>query len=138
MTASAGFITLVKDLMAPLGAVVVRRMFGGAGLYIDGQFIAIIADDALYFKTDDDSRKLFEDAGSQPFRYDTKKGSSVLVSYWRAPDGLLDDGEEMCQWAARALKAARAAGTDKRKTASRRAPGPRQELPRGRGQSRRT
>ncbi len=36
MTASPGFIELLKDLLAPVGTITVKRMFGGAGIYIDG------------------------------------------------------------------------------------------------------
>ena len=57
------------ELLAPLGAVRARRMFGGHGLYVDALFIALIADDRLYLKADADSRPLFERAGCAPFAY---------------------------------------------------------------------
>ena len=91
MSASPGFIELLKDLLSPVGAIAVKRMFGGAGIYIDGCFIAIVDRDVLYFKTDDRTRKAFEDEGMGPFAYDTKHGPGVLKSYWRAPERLLDE-----------------------------------------------
>jgi DNA transformation protein len=109
MSASAGFLELLKDLLAPLGPVSVRRMFGGAGIYIDSFFIAIVDKDVLYFKVDDATRQDFEAEGAGPFTYDTKHGPGTLMSYWRAPERLLDDTEEMCQWAGRALAVARRA-----------------------------
>lgn len=111
MSASPGFLELLKDLLAPLGPVTVKRMFGGAGVYIDGQFIAIVDKDVLYFKTDEETRKHFEREGTGPFTYDTKHGPGTLTSYWRVPERLLDDADEMCQWAGQALGVARRART---------------------------
>ena len=109
MSASPGFIELLKDLLAPVGAVTVKRMFGGAGIYIDGLFIGIVDKDVLYFKTDETTRKAFETEGTGPFEYDTKHGPGVLNSYWRAPERLLDDSDEMAAWAREALGVARSA-----------------------------
>ena len=57
-----------RELLAPLGAVRVKRMFGGHGFYVDEIFIAIHAFERLYLKTDDAARPLFEAAGCVPFR----------------------------------------------------------------------
>lgn len=43
------------ELLAPLGAVRARRMFGGYGLYVDDLFVALIAVDRLYLKADETS-----------------------------------------------------------------------------------
>ena len=115
MSASPGFIELLKDLLAPAGAIAVKRMFGGAGIYIDGCFIAIVDRDVLYFKTDDRTRKAFEDEGMGPFAYDTKHGPGVLKSYWRAPERLLDESDERAEWARTALGVARRAEAAKAK-----------------------
>jgi DNA transformation protein len=92
-------------------------MFGGAGIYIDGLFVAIVDKDVLYFKTDEATRRAFDAEGMGTFVYDTKHGPGELMSYRRAPERLLDDGEEMAEWARRALAVARraAAGKAKRK-----------------------
>ncbi|MGQ0672441.1 MAG: TfoX/Sxy family protein [Hyphomicrobium sp.] len=112
MAASSGFIDLVEDLLSPLGPVVVKRMFGGAGIYIDGRFMAIIDNDVLYFKTDAETRPAFDAEGAPPFVYDTKHGEGQLESYRRVPERLLDDADEMAEWAGAALAVARrAAGT---------------------------
>src|SRR5262249_1322660 len=83
-----------------------RRMFSGAGIYIDGVICALVIDDALYLKTDDGSRGAFEAEGMEPFSF-VKQGKRISTSYWRAPDLLLDDRSEMQQWVARALQASR-------------------------------
>jgi DNA transformation protein and related proteins len=107
MTASDGFIDFLKDLLDNLGPVTVRRMFGGAGMFVDGVMFALILDDTLYFKADDSNRPDFEAEGLAPFSYATKDGRNTIMSYWRCPDRLFDDPDEMAAWARKALAAAR-------------------------------
>ena len=38
-----------------LGELTARRMFGGIGLYADGVFFALLDEQVLYFKVDDES-----------------------------------------------------------------------------------
>jgi hypothetical protein len=56
MPVSNEYLQFVQDQLAGLGEITVKRMFGGAGLYLDGTFFAIVADDVLYFKVDDSNR----------------------------------------------------------------------------------
>ena len=60
MTASAAFAAHLEDLFAPLGAIKIRRMFGGAGLYCGGLMFGLVFDDVLYLKADDGNRADFE------------------------------------------------------------------------------
>ncbi len=106
MTASDGFIELLKDSLRGLGPVSVRRMFGGAGVYADGVMFGLIADDTFYLKADDETRRAFEAEGLAPFVYDGS-GRTVAMSYWRIPERLLDDPDEMVGWARTALGVAR-------------------------------
>jgi DNA transformation protein len=101
----AAFVDYVVDLLALLGAVEARRMFGGVGLYWDGAMFALIAADVLYFKVDAESRPAFEQVGSEPFRYE-KQGERITLSYWRAPDEALDSPEQALPWARAAHAAA--------------------------------
>ena len=113
MATSTGFLDHVKELLAPLGAITVRRMFGSAGVYVDGLIIGLASDDILYLKTDIATRVDFENEGMKPFTYATKDGEQMLISYWRAPEWLFDDGDEMVAWARRALGVSRAAAAAK-------------------------
>jgi DNA transformation protein and related proteins len=124
MTASDGFIEYLKDLLDSLGPVTVRRMFGGAGMFGDGVMFALILDDTLYFKADDSNRPDFEAEDLAPFSYATKDGRHTIMSYWRCPDRLFDDPDEMTIWAGKALAAARRSDSSKppRKRASRKTP----------------
>jgi DNA transformation protein and related proteins len=95
----------LHDLFAPVGPIAVRRMFGGIGVYSDGAMFALVADDVLYMKADDETRAAFEAAGSHPFTYGGK-GRPVRTSYWRLPDSALDEPDDLKTWADLAVKAA--------------------------------
>lgn len=106
MPASPEYRAFIADLLAPMGPVKVRRMFGGAGVFLDGLMFGLIKDDELYFKVDDGNRADFEDAGEEPWRYQRKGRKPVALSYYRAPDALYDDPEELQSWARQAFEAA--------------------------------
>jgi DNA transformation protein len=48
MAASPGFRDHILELLAALGPVIARAMFGGYGLYLDGRMFALICNGALY------------------------------------------------------------------------------------------
>lgn len=107
------FLELIRDAMAADGAVSARRMFGGAGIFSGGVMFALVADGVLYLKTDDEGRAAFESEGLERFVYH-RKMRPVALSYWRAPERLLDDPDEMRLWAGRALDVARRAKEQER------------------------
>ena len=117
MDPAGGFVGHVLELLASSGRAEAKRMFGGYGVYLDGLFIAIIADDELYLKADTESRNHFESAGSAPFVYN-KQGKTMAMSFWRAPDEALDAPRMMQPWArlaiAAALRARATAGSKKK------------------------
>jgi DNA transformation protein len=97
----------LHELFAEFGSVQVRRMFGGSGVYTEGLMFALVSDGVIYLKADPDSVPEFERENCAPFQYDTKTGKRAIMSYWRMPDRLYDDAEELAVWARRALTAAR-------------------------------
>jgi DNA transformation protein and related proteins len=108
MTASQGFLDLLRELLAPIGPITIRRMFGGASIYADGVLFALVDDDALYLKADDVTKARYEAEGLRPFTYEGKT-KPVSMSYWRAPERLYDDPDEMAAWAREAIGVARRA-----------------------------
>ena len=106
MQSMPAFVSHCVELLAPLGTVRARRMFGGHGLYIDALFVALIANERLYMKTDDTSRPAFERAGCQPFAYSRHDRTAVTLGYWTAPDVALDSPRTMEPWARLSLAAA--------------------------------
>lgn len=102
----SAFAAHVQELLEPFGGVSVRRMFGGYGVFRDGCMFALIADEVLYFRTDDHNRGAYESAGLEPFVYD-KRGRATVMPYHRAPEEGFDDPDLMLDWARDAWAAAR-------------------------------
>lgn len=98
MSVSSGFAAMLQDALAPLGRISVRAMFGGAGVYCDGVIIGLVDDDVLYLKADGASKAAFEAEGCGPFIYEGK-GKPMAMSYWRLPERLLDEPDELIAWA---------------------------------------
>lgn len=115
MAIADGTIEFLSDILAPLGHVTARSMFGGAGIYCDGVIFGLHIEDVLYLKADAASIPAFEAEGCGPFTYDTKHGARTITSYWRAPERLYDEADEFVEWARRALAVSLAAPTTKKK-----------------------
>jgi DNA transformation protein and related proteins len=100
----------IRELFSPFGPVTVKRMFGGAGIWCDGLMFALVFDGAIFLKVDDGSIPDFEREGSKPFVYTRAKSKGRVgrasLSYWRLPERLYDDPEELSVWAARAFAVA--------------------------------
>ena len=110
----------IHDLFQPFGAVSVRRMFGGAGLFADGVMFGLVSGGQIYLKADATTVTCFEREQCEPFEYATKNGMRTLTSYWRLPDRLYDDADELAHWAGQALAAAREGATVKPKAGKKR------------------
>ncbi|TMI99106.1 MAG: TfoX/Sxy family protein [Alphaproteobacteria bacterium] len=112
----------IRELFADFGPVDVRRMFGGSGIFVDGRMIALVARDVIYLKADAETIPAFEAERLAPFSYATKGGERKLTSYWRMPDRLYDDPEDLARWARAAQGAAlRAASKRSEKSGNRKA-----------------
>jgi len=108
----------IAELFAAFGPVSVRRMFSGFGLYAEDVCFSLFLRGELYLKADETTAPRFAAEGSRPFSYtQTRSGKIVVVnSYWRLPDRLYDDPEELAQWARQALAVARQRAAQKSKT----------------------
>jgi DNA transformation protein and related proteins len=93
----------IRDLFAQFGPVTVRRMFRSAGIFADGVMIGLINDGAIFLKVDDGSIPDFEREGSRPFTYTRGQRGQVVLPYWRLPERLYDDPDELADWARRAF-----------------------------------
>jgi len=106
MAASEGFKQFIQDQLAGFGPVTIRNMFGGAGVYADGVMFAILANDTLYLKADETSAPGFEAEGMRPFTYTPKGKAPVAMSYWEVPPRLLEEPDELADWARHAHRVA--------------------------------
>lgn len=107
MANSRDYLDHVLELIRPAGSASSRAMFGGHGIYLDGMIVAIVVDDTLYLKADDETRAAFIAQDLEPFRFTKKKTGEVLTtSYHRPPDEALESPAAMREWVRRALSAA--------------------------------
>jgi DNA transformation protein len=117
VVASDGFAEFLRDQLAPLGRITMRRMFGKTGVFCDGFMLGMVRDNTLYFRLDDDNRVTFKEAESFPPLNYEKKGVTIDLSFWRAPERLFDEPDELVTWARAALAAARRVAAKREPTA---------------------
>jgi DNA transformation protein and related proteins len=102
----AGLEDLIAELMAPLGGVSIRRMFGGRGIFKDGLMFALMSSrDVFYFKADEVTAPAFAAEGCEQWTPEMQ-GRASPMPYWRAPERLFDEPEEFAEWARDAFAAA--------------------------------
>jgi DNA transformation protein len=111
----------IGELFKEFGTVSVRRMFGSAGVFVGGLMIALVSDGVVYLKADGETIAAFEREGQSPFTYPTSTGAHTLTSYWRMPDRLYDDTEELARWARAAHSVALRASVKPKKKSDKRA-----------------
>ena len=120
MVASDSFADFLREQLAPLGHVMMRRMFGKTGVFCDGVMLGMVTDNMLYFRVDAGNRAAFKEAEAFPPLNYSKQGRSIDLSFWRAPERLFDEPEELVAWARDALAAARRVAARENRTAARR------------------
>lgn len=120
----SSYLEYALELLSGLGSIRARAMMGGHIVHCGGVSVALVYDDRLYLKTDEETRETFRAAGGEPFTYELR-GRVVEMSYCTPPEAALDGPEAMQPWAelaiAAALRKRRARGA-RRKAAPRSAP----------------
>src|SRR5437868_11035470 len=117
MVASNSFAEFLREQLAPLGAITMRRMFGKTGVFCDGFMLGMVRDNTLYFRVDDENRAAFKEAEAFPPLNYEKKGGAIDLAFWRAPERLFDEPDELVAWARAALAAARRVAAKRGRTA---------------------
>ena len=107
MVASDAFAEFLREQLAPLGRVTLRRMFGKSGVFCDRVMFAMVTENTLYVRVDDENRATFREAEAFPPLNYAKQGSTIDLSFWRVPERLFDEPDELVAWAKAALAAAR-------------------------------
>lgn len=90
------FKEYVLDQLHRLNGVECKSMFGGFGLYCNGVFFGIIADGCVYFKTNATTVDAYKERGMEPFKPSDKQ---TLKNYYEVPAEILEDEEDLAQWA---------------------------------------
>ncbi len=105
MSFDEGLYAWTQEALAPLGTVTMRRMMGGATLYLDGTIFAILDEGEIWFKSDSESDAVWDGEGCERFSVAFKDGRVDTMNYRRGPLDVYDDPEAMQRWAALALEA---------------------------------
>ncbi len=90
----------VLDQLVGLDDVEARRMFGGYGLYRDETFFGIVHKGKLFFKIDESTVGEYRKRQMKPFRPNAKQ---ALKSYYQVPVDVMEDADELCEWAVKAI-----------------------------------
>jgi DNA transformation protein and related proteins len=120
MVSSDHFAEFLREQLAPLGRVTMRRMFGKTGVFCNGLMFGMVTNDMLYFRVDDYNRMVFKEAESVPPLSYEKKGRTIDLSFWHVPDRLLDEPDEFVAWGRAALAAARRVAAKRERTSPKR------------------
>ena len=102
MVASETYAEFLREQLAPLGRITLRRMFGKTGVFCDGVMLGVVTENTLYFRVDEDNRETFREAQAFPPLNYAKKD----LAFWRVPERLFDEPDEFITWARAALAAA--------------------------------
>jgi len=116
MAVSQTYRAFVLEQLGRVTPVTGKPMFGGVGIYAEGLFFALIAEDRLYFKVDDDTRPEFEGLGMEPFR---PFGEDSAMGYYEVPADVVEDPARFASWMRKAIDVAARAKRAKSKSTSR-------------------
>lgn len=110
----------IVDQLRDWAPVAVRRLFGGWGIYRGPVMFGLIARDAIYFRVDAANKPDYEAAATTPFVHTARKragakasqarpftytmpsGKTIEMAYYEVPADILENVEELRQWAAKA------------------------------------
>lgn len=106
------FTEFIRDVFVDFGEVHCRRMFGGYGVYHRGLMFALIAEEVLYLKADEETAEFFTSRNLPPFQY-TRQGKTCSMSYFQAPEEIFDDPVEAARVAETAYRTALRGGAGK-------------------------
>jgi len=96
------FAAFVQDQLSELDDLVMKRMFGGTGLYLDGVFFGIIYSDRLYFRVSDATVDEYKKRKMKPFKpFEGKSGSK---RYYEVPLEILESPLDLVRWARKASR----------------------------------
>jgi DNA transformation protein and related proteins len=114
MSIDEGLYAWIDEALEPLGRVSMRKMMGGATLYLDGVIFAILDDGELWLKADAETDAIWDAEGCERFSVTFKDGRVDVMNYRRAPSDVYDDPEALKRWVRLAVEAG-ARGNAKRK-----------------------
>ncbi len=98
-----GYVEFVCDQLDSIDGIMHKSMFGGHGLYCGQVFFGIVYRDALYLKTDEESRLQYLDWEMEPFQPNAKQ---QLSAYYQVPHDVAENREQLTRLAEEAIDVA--------------------------------
>ena len=89
MAADKEYLNYVMDLLSPLDGISSRAMFGGFGIFHEGDMFALITNSGLHFKVNETNLAAYREAGSQQFK---------TMPYYKVPADILEDTTKFLEW----------------------------------------
>ncbi len=118
MSVSESYRTFVIEQLGRVTSRIREKsMFGGVGVYAGEHFFALIDNDVLFFKVDDETRHDFIAARMpawSPFGDDR-----AMKGYYQLPADLLEDPDALRPWVDKAIGVAARKKKGKKKTGAR-------------------
>ena len=105
MAIDEGLLAWVQEALEPMGSVSMRKMMGGATLYLDGTIFALIDESEIWFKADEETNATWDAEGCERFTVTFKDGTIDRMNDRRPPSDVYDDPDELRRWAQVALEA---------------------------------
>lgn len=101
MTVSENFIEYVLDQLSQLDGLSTRKMFGGVAIYRYGIVFALVGNDVVYLKVDENTKEKYIELGAEAFRPFPNR--PVVKSYYEVPLNVLENSEKFIEWAEESL-----------------------------------
>ncbi len=95
MSVPDSFRDRVMTDLEPLGDIRARAMFGGYGIFEDGDMFGLMSGSGLFFKMGDANRAAFEAIEAEQFN---------RMPYFRVPDRVMDDAGLLQEWTHAAIE----------------------------------
>jgi DNA transformation protein len=97
------FLQYALDLFNPLGRLTSKTLFGGNAILKNNITFAMVFDGSIYLKTNKNTVKKYLDLDSKPLSY-KKNNKTISLRYYEIPIEVLDDEDQLIQWAIEASK----------------------------------
>ena len=98
------FAEYIMDQLSGIKGASMKRMFGGAGIFHDGKMFALIHEARFFLKVDDRNIERFKERGMEQFK--PFKDKPMRMPYYEVPSEVLENKEELNDWAGSSLRAA--------------------------------
>ncbi len=97
MAADKGFLEHVITLLSPLSSISSRSMFGGYGIFSEGNMFALISGSTLFFKVNDSNIANYKRVGSRQYK---------PMPYYEVPADVFEDTAKLLVWAQESIASA--------------------------------